>query len=46
MQRIEKKIVVIDGATLTALMFEHGVGVRKKREYEIKEVDEDYFLEE
>lgn len=42
-KRIEKKIVLIDGATLTQLMFDHGVGVRLKETYEVKEVDEDYF---
>lgn len=43
---IEKKIVLIDGELLTSLLFEHGVGVRTKYTYEIKEIDEDTFSEE
>lgn len=44
--RIEKKSVLIDGPRLAALLFDHGVGVRSKVTYEIKEVDEEYFLED
>jgi restriction system protein len=44
--RIEKRIVLIDGPRLAALLFDHGVGVRAKETYEIKEVDEEYFLED
>jgi restriction system protein len=44
--QIEKKIVLIDGPHLAALLFDHGVGVRTKETYEVKEVDEEYFLDE
>lgn len=44
--RIEKKIILIDGPQLAALLFDHGVGVRTKDTYEVKEVDEEYFLDD
>lgn len=44
--RIEKNIVLIAGPHLAALMFDHGVGVRTKKVYEVKEVDEEYFLDD
>lgn len=44
--RIEKRIVLIDGPRLAALLFDHGVGVRTKDTYEVKEVDEEYFLDD
>lgn len=44
--RIEKKIILIDGPRLASLLFDHGVGVRTKETYEVKEVDEEYFLED
>ncbi len=44
--RIEKKIVLIDGPHLARLLFDHGVGVRTKDTYEIKEVDDEYFADE
>jgi restriction system protein len=45
-RRIEKKIILIDGAHLANLLFEHGVGVRTKETYAVKEVDEEYFLDD
>lgn len=44
--RIEKKIILIDGPHLARLLFDHGVGVRTKQTYEVKEVDEEYFLDD
>ena len=44
--KIEKKIVLLDGAELAALLFEHNVGVRTKETYEVKEVDEEFFLDD
>lgn len=38
-----KRIVLIDGEKLVHLMFKHGIGVREKAIYEVKQVDEDYF---
>lgn len=37
------KIILIDGAKLTELMFEFGVGVQTINTYEMKEVDDDFF---
>jgi restriction system protein len=42
-QRIEKRIVLIDGEQLTNLMIDHGVGVTDVAVYSIKRIDEDYF---
>lgn len=44
--RIEAKVVLIDGETLTQLMIDHNVGVSTVGNYEIKKVDSDYFSEE
>ncbi len=44
-QNIEKKVSLIDGELLTRLMFDHGVGVRTKQVFELKEVDDEYFDE-
>jgi restriction system protein len=44
--KIEKRIVLIDGERLAALMFEHNVGVTKVASYDVKQVDGDYFTEE
>lgn len=44
-QRIEKKIVLIDGPRLADLMIEHDVGVTKVDTYELKRIDLDYFPE-
>jgi restriction system protein len=45
-QKIEKKIVLIDGERLADLMIEHNVGVSEAQRYVIKKVDTDYFGEE
>jgi restriction system protein len=44
--RIDKRIVLINGRRLVSLMFDHGVGVREKSRFVVKEVDEDTFSEE
>ena len=41
--RIEKKIVLLDGEQLTQLMIDHGVGVAEVASYTVKRVDLDYF---
>jgi restriction system protein len=41
--RIEKRIVLIDGPKLAQLMLEHGVGVTRAHSYVISRVDVDYF---
>jgi restriction system protein len=43
--RIEKRIVLIDGDQLTKLMIDHGVGVADVAIFSVKRVDEDYFEE-
>ncbi len=43
--RIESKIILIDGARLTKLMFDHGVGVATASNYEVKRIDSDYFTD-
>ena len=43
--RIEKKIVLIDGEQLAHLMVDHGVGVADVATYTVKKVDYDYFIE-
>lgn len=44
-ERISKRIVLIDGERLSNLMVTHGVGVRVRARYEVKELDDDYFAE-
>jgi restriction system protein len=44
-ERIEKRIVLIDGQLLTQLMIDHGVGVTHVTSYEVKRIDLDYFPE-
>jgi restriction system protein len=45
-QKIKNKIILIDGAKLTELMMEHGVGVSAVKSFEIKKVNLSYFSEE
>jgi len=42
---IDSKIILIDGDRLSALMFEHSVGVSTAGIYELKKIDSDYFEE-
>jgi restriction system protein len=44
-ERIDAKIVLIDGHELAGLMIDYGVGVSSIASYEIKRVDSDYFSE-
>jgi restriction system protein len=44
--RIEKRIVLIDGEELVGLMYDHGIGVTTAASYHVKRVDSDYFTEE
>lgn len=43
--KVTKRIVLIDGAELATLMIRHQVGVRTREVFEIKKIDEDYFVE-
>lgn len=44
--RIEKKIVLVDGEQLAQLMIEHGIGVTEIANYIVKKIDLDYFGED
>ena len=43
---INSNIVLIDGEKLAELMIKYNLGVSVKQAYEIKKVDEDFFLDE
>jgi len=45
-EKIHKRIILIDGRRLAELMTRHNVGVRVKNTYEVKKIDEDYFSEQ
>jgi len=44
--QIDSKIALIDGAQLSRLMIDHGLGVSLVETYEIKRIDSDYFAED
>jgi restriction system protein len=44
--KIESKIILIDGETLTQLMIDYNIGVNPIASYELKRIDSDYFAEE
>lgn len=44
--RIEKKIVLIDGEKLAQLMIDHGIGVTEVASFTMKKIDLDYFGDE
>jgi len=44
--RIERKIVLIDGHRLAELMIEHDIAVATARSYVVKKLDSDYFESE
>lgn len=44
--RIEKRLALIDGATLGRLLYDFGVGVSEERVLKVKRIDEDTFIEE
>jgi restriction system protein len=45
-EKIESKIVLIDGETLAQLMIDHNIGVSSVASYTLKKMDNDYFSEE
>lgn len=45
-QKIDKKVILIDGEELTEYMFTYNIGVNHEVTFIIKKVDEDYFGEE
>lgn len=42
-QRIDTRLVLIDGRRLASLMFEFDVGVNPRMSYTVKQLDSDYF---
>lgn len=42
-ERVQQRIVLIDGSTPAQLMIDYEVGVRARKTYVIRSVDEDYF---
>lgn len=44
--KIEKKIVLIDGARLVELMIDHSIGVIEAANYKVCRIETDYFTEE
>ena len=45
-ERIDTRIILIDGTELAKLMIAHGVGVTAVAVYELKRVDSDFFAED
>jgi restriction system protein len=43
--QVNPRVVLIDGRRLAQLMIGHGVGVTSRQRYDLKRIDEDYFLE-
>jgi restriction system protein len=43
--RVSKRVVLIDGQELANLMIRHRVGIRVKDVYEVRKIDENYFIE-
>lgn len=44
--QIDSKITLIDGETLSQLMIDYNVGINSIAIYELKKIDNDYFIEE
>jgi restriction system protein len=44
-ERVQQRIVLINGARLARLMIQNEVGVRARKTYTVRSVDEDYFSE-
>jgi restriction system protein len=45
-ERVQPRVVLVDGADLAELMIDHGVGVSRARRYDLQRLDEDYFADE
>jgi restriction system protein len=45
-EKIDPKVVLIDGSRLAELMIDFNVGVTPSATYETKKIDSDYFTEE
>jgi restriction system protein len=45
LESVAHRVVPINGADVARMMFDHGIGVRRRHTYEVKAVDESYFEE-
>ena len=45
LNRVQQRIVLINGERLARLMVQHEVGVRARKTYVLRSIDEDYFSE-
>ncbi len=45
-EKIENRVVLVDGSRLASLMFDYDIGISEMRSYKLKRVDLDYFDEE
>ena len=45
-EKIDTKIILIEGTQLANLMIDHGIGVTTVNTYELKRIDSDYFFDE
>lgn len=43
---VSPRVILVDGRELAELMLDHNVGVSRSSQYEIKKIDEDYFVED
>lgn len=44
-ERVQQRVILIDGQRLARLMIAHEIGVRARHTYVLRSVDEDYFIE-
>jgi restriction system protein len=42
-ERTEKRVILVDGGQLAALMFDVGLGVTRVETYDVKRIDSDFF---
>ena len=45
-EKVNSKIVLLDGEELADLLIDHGIGVAITVSYEVKRIDSDYFIED
>ncbi len=45
LNRVQQRVVLINGQRLAQLMVQHGVGVRTRTSYIVQKIDEEYFTE-
>lgn len=45
-RNLPQRVILVNGSKLADLMIEHGVGVRVSRSFDVKRVDEDFFVDD